>query len=134
MRIAIVILLVTALLGGVWAYRQERNDRRKDVARLEGELNSMRHDLAGARRTNAVLRGAASRRHSACAEGEASAHRAREEIQSDAAAYPGISGGPVVDVDGQVVGVLVSGEGENLNFAVPINLTCVRLRRCGHGR
>jgi serine protease Do len=57
-----------------------------------------------------------------------------QEIQTDAAAYPGISGGPVVDADGHVVGVLVSGEGENLNFAVPINLACVRLRRCGHGR
>jgi serine protease Do len=56
------------------------------------------------------------------------------EIQTDAAAYPGISGGPVVDAEGQVVGVLVTGEGENLNFAVPINLACVRLRRCGHGR
>jgi hypothetical protein len=30
--------------------------------------------------------------------------------------------------------LLVTGEGENLSFAVPINLACVRLRRCGHGR
>jgi S1-C subfamily serine protease len=55
---------------------------------------------------------------------------ADDEIQTDAAAYPGISGGPAVDENGQVVGVLVSGEGENLNFAVPIRLACVRLRRC----
>ena len=52
------------------------------------------------------------------------------EIQTDAAAYPGISGGPAVDADGAVVGVLSSGEAENLNFAVPINLACRRLRVC----
>jgi S1-C subfamily serine protease len=57
-----------------------------------------------------------------------------DEIQTDAAAYPGISGGPAVDAEGNVVGVLVSGEGENLNFAVPINRACIRLRRCGHAR
>ena len=51
---------------------------------------------------------------------------ADDEIQTDAAAYPGISGGPAVDENGQVVGVLVSGEGENLNFAVPINLACMQ--------
>lgn len=55
---------------------------------------------------------------------------ADDEIQTDAAAYPGISGGPAVDEDGKVVGVLVSGEGESLNFAVPINRVCIRLRRC----
>jgi S1-C subfamily serine protease len=55
---------------------------------------------------------------------------ADDEIQTDAAAYPGISGGPAVDENGQVVGVLVSGEGESLNFAVPINLACVKLRVC----
>lgn len=57
------------------------------------------------------------------------------EIQTDAAAYPGISGGPAVDAEGVVVGILSSGEAENLNFAVPINLACSRLRVCkGHGR
>ena len=256
MRIAVVVLLVTALLGGVWAYRQERNDRREDVARLEGELSSVRSDLAGARRTNAALaqrlRGVTRKALKAkLARTELAARVSRSvftvtasldegtgwvawvkgrnsyvltanhvvvfsvargdygvrvhegkrawrgrivktdegndlalirvphriapplwqrpvytpplvgdellvagsplgyegsitsgvvgrvsfrEIQTDAAAYPGISGGPVVDAEGQVVGVLVTGEGENLNFAVPINLACVRLRRCGHGR
>lgn len=57
-----------------------------------------------------------------------------KELQTDAAAYPGISGGPAVDAEGQVVGVLVSGEGENLNFAVPINLACVKLRRCASSK
>jgi S1-C subfamily serine protease len=52
------------------------------------------------------------------------------EIQTDAAAYPGISGGPAVDANGKVVGVLSSGEAENLNFAVPINLACLTLRVC----
>jgi S1-C subfamily serine protease len=52
------------------------------------------------------------------------------EIQTDAAAYPGISGGPVVDADGLIVGVIVSGEAENFNFAVPINRACAQLRRC----
>jgi S1-C subfamily serine protease len=52
------------------------------------------------------------------------------EIQTDAAAYPGISGGPAVDAQGAVVGVLSSGEAENLNFAVPINLACRHLRVC----
>ena len=52
------------------------------------------------------------------------------EIQTDVAAYPGVSGGPAVDAEGDVVGVLSSGEGENLNFAVPINLACSRLRVC----
>jgi S1-C subfamily serine protease len=54
----------------------------------------------------------------------------RTEIQTDASAHAGISGGPAVDQSGAVVGVLVSGEAENLNFAVPIGLMCVRLRRC----
>jgi S1-C subfamily serine protease len=51
-------------------------------------------------------------------------------IQTDAAANPGNSGGPAVDRHGRVVGVLVSGGGENLNFAVPIRQLCVTLRDC----
>jgi S1-C subfamily serine protease len=52
------------------------------------------------------------------------------EIQTDAAANPGNSGGPAVDRHGHVVGVLVSGAGENLNFAVPIRHLCASLRDC----
>ena len=59
---------------------------------------------------------------------------AKTEIQTDAAAYPGISGGPAVDAEGQVVGIVSSGEGENLNFLVPVNRACLRLRHCGQGR
>ncbi len=51
-------------------------------------------------------------------------------IQTDAAANPGNSGGPAVDRQGRVVGVLVSGGGENLNFAVPIRRVCISLRSC----
>jgi S1-C subfamily serine protease len=51
-------------------------------------------------------------------------------IQTDAAANPGNSGGPAIDKQGHVVGVLVSGGGENLNFAVPIGRACVKLRVC----
>jgi S1-C subfamily serine protease len=51
-------------------------------------------------------------------------------IQTDAAANPGNSGGPAVDRDGHVVGILVAGGGENLNFAVPISRACDKLRSC----
>lgn len=51
-------------------------------------------------------------------------------IQTDAAANPGNSGGPAVDRNGRVVGVLVAGGGENINFAVPIGRLCGSLRDC----
>ena len=51
-------------------------------------------------------------------------------IQTDAAANPGNSGGPVVDDEGRVVGILVAGGGENINFAIPIARACVTLRPC----
>jgi S1-C subfamily serine protease len=51
-------------------------------------------------------------------------------IQTDAAANPGNSGGPAIDEQGHVVGVLVAGGGENLNFAIPIGRACVKLRVC----
>lgn len=54
----------------------------------------------------------------------------RKAIQTDAAANPGNSGGPAVDRKGRVVGVLVSGGGQNINFAVPIRRLCGSLRNC----
>jgi len=53
-----------------------------------------------------------------------------EEIQTDAAANPGNSCGPLVDGRGRVAGVLVSGAGENVNFAVPIQRACIEIRDC----
>jgi S1-C subfamily serine protease len=52
------------------------------------------------------------------------------QIQTDAAANPGNSGGPGVDANGKVVGVLLAGGGENLNFLVPIERACVTVRHC----
>jgi S1-C subfamily serine protease len=51
-------------------------------------------------------------------------------IQTDAATNPGSSGGPLLNRDGQVLGVNTSGISENVNFAVPIERVCERLVRC----
>jgi S1-C subfamily serine protease len=55
-------------------------------------------------------------------------------IQTDAAANPGNSGGPALDQDGRVVGVVVARIdprlGSGLTFAVPIKLVCAYLRKC----
>jgi S1-C subfamily serine protease len=53
-----------------------------------------------------------------------------KEIQTDAAANPGNSGGPAIDRGGHVVGILVAGGGENINFAVRIERACIHLRHC----
>lgn len=48
--------------------------------------------------------------------------RLERYIQTDASPYPGLSGGPLVDVDGRVLGVMVAGWGRGAAFAVPADL------------
>ncbi|CAA9444285.1 MAG: HtrA protease/chaperone protein [uncultured Rubrobacteraceae bacterium] len=48
--------------------------------------------------------------------------RLERYIQTDASPYPGLSGGPLVDVDGKVVGIMVAGWGRGAAFAVPADL------------
>jgi putative serine protease PepD len=55
-------------------------------------------------------------------------------IQFSAPISPGNSGGPLVDAQGQVIGItvakLVGGGAEGLAFALPVSLLCVRLQVC----
>ncbi|MEK7543986.1 MAG: trypsin-like peptidase domain-containing protein [Patescibacteria group bacterium] len=55
---------------------------------------------------------------------EGSAERLDNVIQTDAAINPGNSGGPLLNSSGQVVGVntAVSSQGQNIGFALPINV------------
>ena len=43
-------------------------------------------------------------------------------LQSDATACPGNSGGPVFDLHGRVVGVLVVGMADTVNYSVPVSV------------
>jgi serine protease DegQ len=48
--------------------------------------------------------------------------RLERYIQTDATPYPGFSGGPLIDVLGNVLGILVSGWGRGAAFAIPADL------------
>ncbi len=43
-------------------------------------------------------------------------------FQSDSAAYPGNSGGPVFNMQGWVIGILVAGVDASLNYSVPVDV------------
>lgn len=44
-------------------------------------------------------------------------------IRTDAIPYPGFSGGPLIDVQGQVLGVLTTGIANGVPLAIPMNIT-----------
>jgi len=41
-------------------------------------------------------------------------------IQTDSAANPGNSGGPVFNLDNEIIGILVAGQSEGVNYSVPV--------------
>jgi S1-C subfamily serine protease len=58
-------------------------------------------------------------------------------IQTDASINPGNSGGPLINTDGEVVGIntAISAEGQGIGFAVPINMArdiVPQLKKSGH--
>lgn len=50
-------------------------------------------------------------------------------IQMDTPINPGNSGGPLVDLTGKVVGINTRGGGQNLNFAIPIDIAAEVFRK-----
>lgn len=74
---------------------------------------------------NSVTRGVVSGLGRTIVAGDRSgfSERLEEVIQTDAAISPGNSGGPLVNLAGQVIGVnsAVSQQGENIGFAIPIH-------------
>ena len=51
-------------------------------------------------------------------------------LQTDASIHPGNSGGPLLDVDGKVIGIntAVSAEGQGIGFAIPNNMAKVVIK------
>jgi S1-C subfamily serine protease len=48
--------------------------------------------------------------------------RLERYIQTDATPYPGLSGGPLIDARGRVLGIMVSGWGRGAAFAIPADV------------
>jgi S1-C subfamily serine protease len=128
--------------GGSWGGQVERMDPANDLAliRVDGSPKGLGQPLwpdPGARQPPAVgdpviLIGSPYGLEGTVTTGVVS-RVTQKAIQTDAAANPGNSGGPVIDTTGRVLGVLVRGGGENINFAIPIALACVSIRDCGTG-
>jgi len=53
-------------------------------------------------------------------------------LQSDAASYPGNSGGPVTDDEGEIIGILVGGVGyaDNISLIIPANICRQSMKIC----
>ena len=63
----------------------------------------------------------------------------RAYIQTDASMNPGNSGGPLVDLEGKLLGVNTmilsqSGGSEGLGFAVPLEVSAIRTPLCAPAR
>jgi hypothetical protein len=109
-------------------YERPRRRPRQGRDRAAALADTGRQHLAGAGRSPAP------RRQPLRSRGHCH-HRRRQPCllrhdPDDAAANPGNSGGPAVNANGAVVGVLLSGGGENINFLVPIQRACVTVRAC----
>jgi S1-C subfamily serine protease len=123
--------------GGSWSGEIVKTDRRDDLALVRvsghpaGALALWQKPLLPVSRTGdqLLLVGSPYGLEGTVTTGVVS-RVTRDAIQTDAAANPGSSGGPAVNLAGHVVGILVSGGAQNLNFAVPIAKACGSLRRC----
>jgi serine protease Do len=61
--------------------------------------------------------------------------RLENVIQTDAAINPGNSGGPLINEQGEVIGIntAVSSEGQNIGFAIPVNVVETLLNQYNRG-
>jgi S1-C subfamily serine protease len=123
--------------GGSWSGEIVRNDRQNDLAliRVSGHPAGAEPLWASGKKVRPapgdqlVLIGSPFGLSGSVTTGIVS-RVTKRLIQTDAAANPGNSGGPAIDRRGRIVGVLVAGGGQNINFAVRIDRACIKLRDC----